>query len=251
MARKLGQDIDRLDQFDTIQAFVGLFELVVRRGRRRVVGDGCRTNGRIGRLKGAQSRLQHFCGGLHAYALHAAGNVERCRAQHKRDRSTAASGLPRQGDAHLARRSVANEAHGVDRLVRGAGGYHNALACQVLRDGVQHLADGLDDVLGLAHASRVHVAAGKVAAAGSHHMDATVAQCGHIGLRRRRLPHAVVHSGCDHDGSRRGKQRGGDEVIGDSVGHLGDDIGRRGRHDHKIRLLCQRNVVDGVGGIVE
>ena len=135
--------------------------------------------------------------------------------------------------------------------MRGAGGNHDALARQVLRHGIEHLADGLDDVLGLAHAPRVHVAAGKVATARSHHMDATVAQRGHIGLRRRRLPHAVVHGGGDHDGSRRGKQRGGDEVIGDTVGHLGDDIGRRGRHDHKIGLLRQRNVVDGVGGVVE
>ena len=82
-------------------------------------------------------------------------------------------------------------------------------------------------------------------------MDTALAQRGHVGLRRRRLPHAVVHSGCDHDGSRRRKQRGGDEVIGDAVGHLGDDIGRRGRHDHQIGLLRQRNVVDGVGGVVE
>ena len=224
---------------------------MVGRGRGGVVGDSGRTNGRISRLKGAQRCLQHLFGGLHAHALHAVGNIERCRPQHKRDRSTAASGLPRQGDAHLARRLVSDEAYGVDRLVRGAGGDHDSLARKVLRDGVQHLADGLDDVLGLVHASRVHVAAGKVAAAGSHHMDTTLAQRGHVGLRRRRLPHAVVHSGCDHDGSRRRKQRGGDEVIGDTVCHLGDDIGRRGRHDHQIGLLRQRNVVDGVGGIVE
>ena len=82
-------------------------------------------------------------------------------------------------------------------------------------------------------------------------MDTALAQRGHVGLCRRRLPHAVVHSGCDHDGSRRRKQRGGDEVIGDTVGHLGDDIGRRGRHDHKIGLLSQRNVVDGVGGVIK
>ena len=135
--------------------------------------------------------------------------------------------------------------------MRGAGGNHDALTCQVLRRGVEHLTDSLDDVLGLAHAARVNVATGKVAAAGSHHMHAAVAQRGHVGLRRRRLPHAVVHSGCDHDGSWRCQQRGGDEVVGDAVGHLGDDIGRRGRHDHQIGLLRQRNVVDGVGGIVE
>ena len=135
--------------------------------------------------------------------------------------------------------------------MRGAGGNDDALARQVLLHGIEHLADGLDDVLGLAHASRVYVAAGKVAAAGPHHMDTAVAQRGHVGLRRRRLPHAVVHSGCDHDGSRRCQQRGGDEVVGDAVGHLGDDIGRRGRHDHQIGLLRQRNVVDGVGGVVE
>ena len=135
--------------------------------------------------------------------------------------------------------------------MRGTGGDHDALARKVLGHGAEHLADGLNDVLGLAHASCVHVTAGKVAAAGPHHMDATVAQRGHVGLRRRRLPHAVVHGRGDHDGARRGKQRGGDEVIGDTVCHLGDDIGRRGRHDNQIGLLRQRNVVDGVGGVVE
>ena len=82
-------------------------------------------------------------------------------------------------------------------------------------------------------------------------MDTALAQRGHVGLRRRRLPHAVVHSGCDHDESRRRKQRGGDEVIGDAVGHLGDDIGRRGRHDHQIGLLRKRDMVDGVRRVVK
>ena len=135
--------------------------------------------------------------------------------------------------------------------MRGTGGDDDALARQVLRHGIEHPADSLDDVLGLAHAARVHVAAGKVAAAGPHHVDAAVAQRGHIGLRRRRLPHAIVHGRRDHDRSRRCQQRGGNKVIGDAVGHLGDDIGRRGRHDHQIGLLCQRNVVDGVRRVVE
>ncbi len=135
--------------------------------------------------------------------------------------------------------------------MRGTGGNYDALTCQVLRRGVEHLTDSLYDVLGLAHAARVHVTAGKVAAAGSHHMDTALAQRGHVGLCRRRLPHAVVHSGCDHDGSRRRKQRGGDKVVGDAVGHLGDDIGGRGRYDHQIGLLRERNMVDGVGRVVE
>ena len=185
------------------------------------------------------------------HALHTAGNIERCRSQHERDGGTATCGLPRQGDAHLARRTVANESHRVDRLVRGAGGDDDALARQVLRHGVEHLTDSLDDVLGLAHAARVHVAARKVAAAGSHHVNAAVAQRGHVGLCGRCLPHAIVHGRCDHDGARRGKQRGGDEVVGDAVGHLGDDIGRRGRHDHQIGLLRKRDMVDGVRRVVE
>ena len=179
------------------------------------------------------------------------GNVERCRSQHERDGGTATCGLPRQGDTHLARRTVANESHRVDRLVRGAGGDDDALARQVLRHGIEHLADGLDDVLGFAHAARVHVAAGKVATAGSHHVDAALAQRGHIGLRGRRLPHAIVHGRRDNDGPRCRKQRCGDEVIGDAVGHLGDDIGRRGRHDHQVGLLRQRDMVDGVRRVVE
>ena len=76
LARELGQNIDRLDQFDAIQAFVGLFELMVRRGAGCIVGDGGRTNSRVCRLEGAQRRLEHFCGGLHAHALHAVRNIE-------------------------------------------------------------------------------------------------------------------------------------------------------------------------------
>ena len=82
-------------------------------------------------------------------------------------------------------------------------------------------------------------------------MDAAVAQRDHVGLRRRRLPHAIVHSRRDHNGSRRGEQRGGNEVVGDAVGHLGDDVGRCGRHDHQVGLLSERNVMDGIGRIVE
>ena len=76
LARELGQNIDRFDKLDAIQAFVGLFEFMVGRGRGGVVGDGGRTNCRIGRLEGAQGRLEHLCGGLHAHALHAAGHIE-------------------------------------------------------------------------------------------------------------------------------------------------------------------------------
>ena len=38
---------------------------------------------------------------------------------------------------------------------------------------------------------------------------------------------------------------------GVAVGHLGDDIGRRGRHDHQVGLLRQRDMVDGVRRVVE
>lgn len=83
LTRKLSQDVNGLDQFNSIQGLVGLFELMVRWGRWSVVGDGGGANGHVGRLEGARRRLQHLCGGLHAYARHAAGNIERCRSQHR------------------------------------------------------------------------------------------------------------------------------------------------------------------------
>ena len=57
---ELRRALDRLDELDAIQSLVGLFELMVGRGCGRVVSDGSRTNGRIGRLEGAQRRLQHL-----------------------------------------------------------------------------------------------------------------------------------------------------------------------------------------------
>ena len=35
------------------------------------------------------------------------------------------------------------------------------------------------------------------------------------------------------------------------LAYLSDDVGRRGRHDHHVGLLRQRDMVDGVGGVVE
>ena len=52
LARELSQNINGLDELDAIEAFVGLFELVVRGGYGGVVGDSRCANGRIGRLEG-------------------------------------------------------------------------------------------------------------------------------------------------------------------------------------------------------
>ena len=76
LARELSQNINGLDELDAIQAFVGLFELVVRRGCGRIVGDGSSANGGVGRLEGVSRRMQHLCGGLHVHALYAATHVE-------------------------------------------------------------------------------------------------------------------------------------------------------------------------------
>ena len=59
-----------------------------------------------------------------------------------------------------------------------------------------------------------------------------VAQQGDVRLRRRVIPHCVVHRRRDHERAARGERRGGEQVVGEAAGQLGDRV-RRGRRDQE------------------
>ena len=69
--------------------------------------------------------------------------------------------------------------------------------------------------------------------------------------RGSRLVHVHVHGRRQHKrrGTRQG--RGGEQIVGDAVGQLGQDIGRARRDDEGIGLLGKRDVMNGIGRVVE
>ena len=74
--------------------------------------------------------------------------------------------------------------------------------------------------------------------------DAVGLQARAVALGRGVLPHPRVHGGRDEHRLVGRDQRRGREVVGDAVGHLGHDVGGRGRHHHDVGLLPEPDVGD-------
>src|SRR5439155_11461573 len=52
--------------------------------------------------------------------------------------------------------------------------------------------------------------------------------------------------GRDHQRAARGEEERREEIVGDAVGGLGEEVGRRGRDDDRVGALGERHVLDGV-----
>ena len=93
-------------------------------------------------------------------------------------------------------------------------------------------------------AARPDPAAGEVSGAGSHEAHASRAEQVDVPLDCRMLPHVGIHRRREqHRRARRQVERG-EEIVGDAVGELADDV-RRGRGDEqKLHARGQRDVFD-------
>ena len=60
------------------------------------------------------------------------------------------------------------------------------------------------------------------------------------------LPHIHVHGGSHKNRRGGGQVQGGQEIVGDAVGELGQDIGRGRRNDQRIGPLRLADVLDAV-----
>jgi hypothetical protein len=230
-----------------------LLELSTERRRGPIVGDGRRHDQhRRVRELGLQHPL-HVGGALDVDHLHAGWRRQRDRAAHQRHLGPAPSRDARDRVAHLPARVVAEVANGIDRLARGTGRHEHPLPDQILR---RHRSGrGLDDLGGFRKTAGALVPARKRAARRADDPRPARGDRLDVRLRGRMLPHVHVHRGRDDDRRARREQDGGEEVVGDPVCHLRDQVcGRGGEHDDvgrigeadvtDLRLLRQ---VEGVG----
>src|SRR6266540_3584938 len=56
-----------------------------------------------------------------------------------------------------------------------------------------------------------------------------------------------MHRRCEQHGRLRRQQRGGEEIVGDAMRVLADDLGGGGRHDNQVRAAAELRVWDRVG----
>ena len=148
-----------------------------------------------------------------------------------------------KGIAHLAGGMVGEVAHRVQRLLRGAGGDGNAQTGKIFGPG-NGMQDILDQHIFLRQTAAANILAGQHAALGGDHREAVAFQRGDIILRDGVFQHSGIHGWRNELGALCSQHCGGEHIIGDAVGHLGDDVGSgRGDKDH-IGFFCQRDVGD-------
>ncbi len=148
-----------------------------------------------------------------------------------------------------ARGAVADEAHRVEVLAGAAGGDHHVETGEVLGGGAAVLAAAGEDVGGqgedlgrVGQPALAGVGAGQAPLGGLDHDGTAGPQRGHVGLGGRVLPHLGVHRGREHDRTAGGEQRVGEQVVGQAVGRLGEQVGRRRRHHDELGLLADPHV---------
>ena len=155
-------------------------------------------------------------------------------------------GLGGEGVTLLARRAVADEAHGVDRLAGAAGGDEHPQTGEVVR--CRATARRRPRCrLGLGQPARADVAAGEAARRGLDHVDAAAPEGGQVVLHRGVLPHLGVHGRADQDRRPGGEQRGGEQVVGDAGGVGAEHPGRGRGDDDQVGRLAEAGVRDRVG----
>ena len=145
--------------------------------------------------------------------------------------------------AHAARRAIGDVAHGIDRLTRRPRGDQHALAGQVTRGG-ERAQQRLDQGVDLGQPAPGVQAGGERAGVGIDHRHAARAQRGDVGRHRGMLPHAAVHRRRHHHRAAGGQQQRGEEIVGDAVRGLGQEVRGGRRHDDGGGALGERDVLD-------
>ncbi len=113
--------------------------------------------------------------------------------------------------------------------------------------GREEVLHGFQQLLGLEHAAHADLAARLVAGRGAEDRDAIAAQQGDVALRRGVVPHLAVHRGGDEERAVAREARRREQVVGEAVGELGEEVGARGRDHDRIRPARELDVRHAVG----
>ena len=147
-----------------------------------------------------------------------------------------------QGEPHLAGGAVGDIPDRINRFQRRAGRNQDALTGEVLFG--KDILDLFDDLFDIGQPALAHAPAGQIPFAGVHELIAVRLEPLHIMLHDIALPHVHVHRGGEEHRYLGGHDHGGEEIIGNAVGYLAQDI-RRGRGDHhEIGDIGQGHMAD-------
>ena len=208
-----------------------------------IVGNGRRHDDEAGLLPAIEDRGAHLLRGFDEDGLGGSWRLQGRRAAYQNDLRSAPQGSFRKGISHFAAGAIAEIANGIDRLVRGAGGDQYGFAGKILGD-AEALEGSCDDLFGIGKSSLANHATSEIAAARFDDVDTAVSQDLEVRLGRGMLPHIHVHGGRDDDG-RGGRQiERAEEVVGNALRELRDNIGRSRRDQQAVDRLGNGDMLD-------
>ena len=110
--------------------------------------------------------------------------------------------------------------------------------CELLEE----LLDRRQNLFRPCHAAFALLAATEPAFLGIDHVDAVVAKLRHIALNGRLVPHFAVHRRSQQHRLREGEVQRRKQIVGQAVGRLGHEMGRRRCDDQQIAAFRQLDV---------
>ncbi len=240
----LRQDVGILCQGDG-QVRARLFDLVLGRLHWAVVGHRRHTDEDVGIGERPQHRRAHVPRAGSRHALHAQRHGQRYRPAHQHDLGTRLRASARQRVTHLSRTDVGDATHRIDGFESRPGSHHHLARRQAL--GHEIAFQQFEKFLRLEHAPHADLPAGLVSRGGAEYRHAVLAQLPDVALGGRRIPHLAVHRRRDDERhiARQAQRR--EQVIGQPMHQAGDEIGRRWRHQDRVRVAAEINVRHVVG----
>ena len=237
----------------TVQAVVILRALGGKCVRGPVVGDGCGEDRDVD-VREREGGVEHRLGGRGRDRLDSLGRGHGEIGREQDHVRAAAAGLFGERDPHAARRTVAEEPHGVERLARAARGDEDALPGEAPRR--EQLLGAARDLVRLGHAADAPLALGGLALVRPDELDAARGEGRSVGTRRGMRPHARVHGRRDEHGAAVSEGGLGEEVVGDALRQLRKRVRRAGRDDEDVgarqvgvEIVGGRPAREGVEGL--
>ena len=219
------------------------FRHLLRRPFRRIVRNRRGHDDNLHHAGPRHHRLVHLRCGADAHEFSDRRRLERRGAGDQRDFGAAMNGLGRNREPHLAAGTVADEAHRIEVFKGRPGGDQDALSAQ-RPCGAKHRFGGRDDLVGLRKPALSNPAARQVALARLDEPHAARGERVEILPDRLVREHLRVHRRRDEHRRPRGGIQRRQEIVGDPVRELADDIRRGGRDEQQIDCRRERDVLD-------
>ncbi len=152
-----------------------------------------------------------------------------------------------QRETHFTAGTIGDETDGVDGFLGRTGGDQKVLAIEILR--VERREHSVDDAFRIGQASGSDFTTGQIAGIGLDDQVAALPQQGHIGLCGGMRPHLFIHRGSQRHTAGEGEVRGSEEIAGQAVSEVSEEVGGGGGHQEDLILSRDGDMLHRAGQV--